>query len=230
MPFPTGYGGLLTLPNAFGSARQIVYQPVGMQPDVKQVANGIAVLERYRDRAEDIRQGGPLLATLYIADTARGIIWAARLDANGELEPGQTGCDATLQPNTLCEDAVFAAHPRLEGADGLWADADGSLWVAANSRQGIVRVDERGGVTEFFRNPLNAQRLRSSADTIDGNRHILEYPSNPVIVPASGPLEAPALCVASIDRGPRDNWPPAAGEIGGPGQDRGKISCFPGTK
>ena len=224
----TAYGGLLTIPNGFGSARQIVYQPVGMQPEVKQVANGIAVLEHYSDRAEAVRQGRPLLATLYIADTARGIIWTVRLDSNGDLEPGQTGCDPTLQPNTLCEDAVFVAHPRLEGADGLWADSDGSLWVAANSRQGIVRVSARGAVTEFFRNPLNSQLLRSSADTVEGNTHILEYPSNPVIVPASGPLSTPTLCVASIDRGPRDNWPPSAGEIGGPGQNRGKVSCFPG--
>jgi hypothetical protein len=223
----TAYGGLLNIPNSFGIARQVVYQPAGTQPEVKQAANGIAVVERYAEIADGVRRGRTLLATLYIADTARGAIWTARLDANGDLEPGQTGCDPTRQPNTLCEDAVFVAHPRLEGADGIWADSDGSLWVAANSRQGIVRVDTWGGVTEFFRNPLNSQLLRSSADTLEGNTHILEYPSNPVIVPANGPLGAPTLCVTSIDRGPRDNWPGTAGEIGGSGQDKGKISCFP---
>lgn len=226
----TAYGGRLTIPNAFGSARQIVYQPAGTQPEVKQAANGIAVLERYHEDAETVRQGPPLLATIYIADTARGIIWNARLDSRGDLEPGQVGCDPTLQANTLCEDAVFVAHPRLEGADGIWADSEGNLWVAANSRQGIVRVDRTGGVTEFFRNPLNSLLLRSSADAVEDNAHILEYPSNPVIVPASGPFGTPTLCVANIDRGPRDNWPPSAGEIGGPGQDKGKISCFAGTR
>ena len=39
--------------------------------DLQLVANGIAVLERYSDKAEDVRQGRPLLATLFIADTAR---------------------------------------------------------------------------------------------------------------------------------------------------------------
>jgi streptogramin lyase len=224
----TSYGGRLTIPNAFGSARQIIYQPAGTQPEVKQVANGIAVLERYSERAEAMRRGRPLLATVYIADTARGIIWNARLDSHGDLEPGQVGCDPTLQANTLCEDAVFVAHPRLEGADGIWADSDGDLWVAANSRQGIVRVDQSGRVEEFFRNPVNSMLLRSSADAVEDNVHILEYPSNPVIIPANGRSGAPTLCVVSIDRGPRDNWPPTAGEIGGPGQDKGKISCFAG--
>ena len=225
----TSYGGRLPIPNAFGSARQIVYQPVGMQPEVKQVANGIAVIERYSENAEGVRRGHALLATLYVADTARGIIWNARLDSQGDLEPGQVGCDPTLQSNTLCEDAVFVAHPRLEGADGIWADSDKNLWVAANSRQGIVRVDRTGRVEEFFRNPVNSLLLRSSADAVEDNVHILEYPTNPVIIPANGRLGSPTLCVTSIDRGPRDNWPPAAGEIGGPGQDKGKISCFAGT-
>jgi hypothetical protein len=34
------------------------------------------------------------------------------------------------------------------------------------------------------------------------------------------------VCVTSIDRGPRDNWPGTVGEIGGPGQHKGKIFCF----
>lgn len=222
----TLYGGKLTIPTAFGVGRQILNLPLGTQPEVKQVANGIAVSERYADVAQSVRQGAPLLASLYIADTARGALWTVRLDANGDLLPGQTGCDPTLQDNTLCEDALFLAHPRLEGADGIWLDADGILWVAANSRQAVAKVDAQGGVTEFFRNPLNSQLLRNSADTADGNTHILEYPSNPVIVPGSGPLGAPTLCVTSIDRSTRDNSPGAAGEIGGVGLGKGKISCF----
>jgi streptogramin lyase len=223
----TIYGGRLTFPNASGVGRQFVNLPVGTQTEVKQVANGIAVMEQYSEAAHTIGEGKPRYATLYISDTARGAIWAARLDRYGNLEPGQTGCDPTLQEDTLCEDAVLVAHPRLEGADGMLALADGSLWITANARQAIVRVDQRGVVTELFRNPLNSMLLRSSADTAEGNTHILEYPSNPVIVPGAGPSGEGTLCVTSIDRGPRDNWPGTVGEIGGPGQDRGKISCFP---
>jgi sugar lactone lactonase YvrE len=221
----TLYGGLLTIPTASGIGRQVVNLPVGIQPEVKQVANGIAVVERYGDAVHAIGLGQPALATLYVADTARGAIWAVQLDEHGDLVPGQTGCNPTLQDNTLCEDAVFVAHPRLEGADGMIVDADGSLWITANSRQGIVRVDRWRNVTELFRNPLNSQLLRSSADTAEGNRHILEYPSNPVFVPL-GRAGARTLCVTSIDRSTRDNWPGTAGEIGGPGQNRGKVSCF----
>ena len=222
----TIYGGRLDIPTTSGIGRQIVNLPVGTQSEVRQVANGIAVVERYDDATHAEGHGKPRLATLYIADTARGAIWAAHLDGRGDLAPGQTGCDPTLQENTLCDDALFVAHPRLEGADGMVVDRDGSLIVAANSRQALVRVDRWGNVTELFRNPLNSQLLRSSADTMEGNTHILEYPSNPVIVSAPGGGRTQTVCVTSIDRGPRDNWPGTAGEIGGPGQDRGKISCF----
>ena len=221
----TVYGGRLSLPNASGVGRQIVNLPVGTQAEVRQVANGIAVVERYNDAAHTAGQGRPPLSTLYVADTARGAIWAVRLDEDGELEPGQTGCDPTMQDNTLCEDAVFVAHPRLEGADGMIADESGTLWITANARQAVVTVDRSGRVNEVFRNPLNSLLLRSSADTNDGNTHILEYPSNPVFVPATPGLPS-TLCVTSIDRGPRDNWPGTVGEIGGPGQPRGKVSCF----
>jgi streptogramin lyase len=221
----TTYGGRLSVPNAFGIGRQIVYVPIGMNPEVKQVANGIAVVERSND--EGFAQGhGHSMVTLYVADTARGAIWAARLDEKGNLAPGQTGCDPTLQDNTLCEDALFVAHPRLEGADGMVADRNGNLLITANSRQAIVRVDRWGGVTELFRNPFNTQLLRSSADTDEGNTHILEYPSNPVIVRGAGGPHTSTLCVTSTDRPPRDNWPGNVGEIGGPGQNKGKISCF----
>jgi streptogramin lyase len=221
----TTYGGRMSVPNASGIGRQIVNLPVGMQAEVRQVANGIAVVERYDDAAHASGQGRPPLTTLYVADTARGAIWAVRLDERGDLAPGQTGCDPTLQEDTLCEDAVFVAHPRLEGADGMLADARGTLWITANARQAIVTVDRAGHVTEVFRNPFNSLLLRSSADTDEGNTHILEYPSNPVFVPAARGL-APTLCVTSIDRGPRDNWPGTVGEIGGPGQPKGKVSCF----
>jgi streptogramin lyase len=142
-----------------------------------------------------IRSG--LGATVYIADTARGALWRARLDSEGQLVNGQTGCDPTLQPNTLCDDALFTSHPRLEGADGIWTDWFGGLWVAANARQALVRVDRRGNVTEVFRNPVNSQLLRSSADTIEGNSHIFEYPTNPVIVPSRARPYIRTVCVSS---------------------------------
>jgi len=220
----TSYGGRLTSPTAAGIGRQIINVPFAMQPEVRVIANGIAVVDRYGDAAEE---GQPRFATLYIADTARGAIWAARLDEHGNLAGDQTGCDVTLQENTLCEHTLLIAHPWLEGADGMWPDDHGVLWVAANARQGIVKVDpRRRHLTEHFRNPVNAQLLRNSADTTEGNTHILEYPSNPVIVPAAGRSHARTLCVASSDRPGRDNWPGTVGEIGAPGQDKGKISCF----
>jgi sugar lactone lactonase YvrE len=210
----TSYGGRLSVPTASGIGRQILNAPAGPQVEVRAVANGIAAVARGH------------ATTLYLADTARGAVWAARLDEQHHLAPGQTGCDPTRQNNTLCEDVLFVVDPGLEGADGMWADPNGSLWVAANARQGLVRVDRWGHVSEHFRNPVNSELLRSSADTSDGDAHILEYPTSPVMVPGIAWLHPGALCVASTDRPGRDNWPGTTGEIGGPGQDRGKISCF----
>ena len=219
-------GGLLTVPATTGIGRQIVNVPFGSLGEVKAVANGIAVVEQPGELSPGATAKQPHSATVYVADTARGAIWAVRIDRHGELYTGQTGCDPTLQPDTLCEDALFVAHPRLEGADGIWADVDGALLVAANARQALVRVDRWGNVVELFRNPVNAQLLRSSADTVEGNSHILEYPTSPVIVPAVGQQGERTLCVTSSDRPARDNWPGTTGEIGGPGQGKGKISCF----
>jgi streptogramin lyase len=223
----TSYGGRLSVPTLSGIGRQIINVPFGTLAEVKVVANGIAVVERRDAGAHDAGEPQRDHATLFIADTARGAIWAARLDEHGNLAAGQIGCDATLQDDTLCEHALLLAHPWLEGADGIWADDREVLWVATNARQGIVRVDpRRRNVTEHFRNPVNAQLLRSSADTTEGNTHLLEYPSSPVIVPSTGRFHAGTLCVTSSDRPARDNWPGTVGEIGGPGQDKGKISCF----
>jgi hypothetical protein len=220
------YGGRLTAPTASGIGRFISNVPSGPQGEVKAVANGIAFVERSDDAARAIGQGKPKHSTLYIADTTRGALWAVLVDAHATLAPGQTGCDPTLQSNTLCDDAVFVAHPRLEGADGISVDRDGSFWVAANARQAIIRVDRWGTVFEAFRNPVNSQLLRSSADLPGDNTHLLEYPTNPVIVPTGGAHFARRLCVASTDRPGRDNYPGTVGEIGGPGQHKGKISCF----
>jgi sugar lactone lactonase YvrE len=222
----TTNGGRLGVPSAAGIGRQIINVPAGPQGEVRAVANGIAVVETNSGVAPGSGARNPHSATLFIADTARGAIWAVRLDERRTVVTGQTGCDPTLQVNTLCEHVLFIAHPRLEGADGIWTGSEGALLVAANARQGIVRVDRWGNVTELFRNPVNAQLLRSSADTLEGNTHILEYPTNPVIVPGEGERQGPTVCVTSTDRPGRDNWPGTVGEIGGPGQAKGKISCF----
>jgi hypothetical protein len=62
----TVYGGKMTTPTTLGIGRQIANLPAGMQSEVRQVANGIAVLERYSDDAEEVRRGRPLRATLYV--------------------------------------------------------------------------------------------------------------------------------------------------------------------
>jgi hypothetical protein len=74
-------------------------------------------------------------------------------------------------------------------------------------------------VKEIFRNPVNDARLRNSADSAEGNQHILEFPTSPF-------LSGNKFCVSSSDLNRRDNSPSTAGEIGGTGQDRGKISCM----
>lgn len=218
-------GGLVSFPSTSGFGKQFINVPLGTQPEVKAVANGIAVVATSGDLTPAATAGQPQSATVYVADTARGAIWAVRLDRHRDLAPGQIGCEPTLPDDALCDRVLFVAHPVLEGADGMAVDSDGSLIIAANGRQAIVRVDRWSRVTELFRNPVNAQLLRSSADNADGNTHILEYPTNPVLVP-TGYGKPATLCVTSLDRPGRDNWPGTTGEIGGPGQPKGKVSCF----
>ena len=87
---------------------------------------------------------------LLIADLARGAIWQATFDRNGNLK-SKTGCDTTFTPNTLCLDNVFVAHPYLEGAAGMALDRDGNIWVVAAERQAIVFVTKHGKVIGVFR-------------------------------------------------------------------------------
>jgi len=140
------------------------------------------------------------------------------------LDRGQVrspmGCDETFTPNTLCLSNIEVAHPLLEGVDGIALDRAGNIWSAANERNAIVVASRNGEVTEVYRNPVNAQGLRNSANTAEGNRHILEFPTSPY-------LNGFRLCVTSSDGDRRDNSPRAAGEIngGGPVGARGKISC-----
>ena len=160
------------------------------------VANGVAF-----DREGD----------MFIADTARGAIWRAQFDRQGNLQ-SRTGCDTTFTANTLCLDSVFVAHPYLEGADGIALDQAGNIWVDANERNAVLVVTRDGRITEVFRNLVNpATQLRNTGP--------LEFPTSPFLL---GDL----FCTANSDGNRRDNSPSTAGEIGGPGQPKGKISCM----
>ena len=144
---------------------------------------------------------------LVVADTARGALWDVRLDSAGRVT-SPVGCDETFTADTLCLDAVRVEHPALEGADGIALDAAGRIWVDANERNTIAVVDERGGVTEFFRNPVEESTSRRN----DGP---LEFPTSPVFLGRQ-------LCTTSSDGARRDNFPNTGGEVAG----NGKISCL----
>ena len=160
------------------------------------VANGVIVTRR---------------GNVIVADTARGAIWAVFVNNDGTIASSM-GCDTTFTANTLCMDNVLIAHPFLEGVDGIVQDVAGGIWGVSNERQAILYVspfyDE---VFEVFRNPPDAAtRLR--------NKGPLEAPTSPVLL-------GHKLCTANSDGNRRDNFPNTEGEIGGPGQDKGKISC-----
>ena len=192
--------------NAAGVGRSNgTLQPGNATPNPQPlVANGVAFDER---------------GDLYVADTARGAIWRVQFERDGSLR-SRTGCDTTFPADTLCMENVLVAHPQLEGADGIALDRAGTIWADANERNAVVVVTQ-GGVAEVFRNPVNTGGLRNSADTAEGNRHILELPTSPF-------LQGKRFCTASSDGNRRDNSPNSAGEVnsGGPVGSRGKISCM----
>lgn len=147
---------------------------------------------------------------LFIADTARGALWKVEFDSAGNVT-SRRGCDTTFTANTLCLDNVFVQHPVLDGADGIALDRQGNIWVAANERNAIGVVTPTGRVTEVFRNPPNAGLLR--------NEGPLETPTSPFLLGTT-------FCTSNSDGNRRDNSPSSAGEIGGTGQPKGKISCM----
>jgi len=159
---------------------------------------------------------------MFVIDSARGALWKIEFNRRENLK-SPVGCDSTFTPNTLCLSNVFVAHPILEGGDGIALDVAGNIWVDANERNAVAVVTKDGRVTEIFRNPVNANGLRSSADTAVGNKYILEFPTSPFI---TGKL----FCTANSDGNRRDNFPRTDGEIDGGGatvgKDLGKISCL----
>jgi sugar lactone lactonase YvrE len=147
---------------------------------------------------------------LFVADTARGAIWKVSFLHNGEIKNG-TGCDTTFAENTLCLGSIDVQHPQLEGIDGIALDRAGNIWAVANERNAVVVVSNRR-VVELFRNsPAAPALLRNTGP--------LEFPTSPFLLGRT-------FCTANSDGNRRDNSPNAAGEIGGTGQPRGKISCL----
>ena len=148
---------------------------------------------------------------LFIADTGRGAIWKVEIDRDGEVV-SPMGCDTTFTKNTLCLDNIFVMHTLIEGADGIVFDEAGNIWVDANERNAVVVVSPERKVTEVFRNP-------PSAMTSLRNEGPLEFPTSPFLL-------GHQFCTSNSDGNRRDNAPSTAGEIGGPGQPTGKISCM----
>jgi sugar lactone lactonase YvrE len=147
---------------------------------------------------------------MLIADTARGALWKVQFDPAGNVT-SRRGCDTTFTANTLCLENVFVAHPILEGADGIALDRQGNVWVDAGERNAIAVVTPSGRVTEVFRNPPNAAGLR--------NEGPFENDTSPFLLGTT-------FCTANSDANRRDNSPTTAGELGGTGQPKGKISCM----
>lgn len=144
-----------------------------------------------------------------MADTARGAIWKVELDRRGGLR-SRTGCDATFTANTLCLDAVFVAHPLLDGADGIALDRAGNIWVSVNERNAVAVVTRDGRVVEAFRDdPDPVTELRNTGP--------LEFPASPFLL-------GDRLCTSSSDGNRRDNSPSAPGEIAPGTAFQGKVS------
>ena len=199
----------------------------GVGRDVRTLPPGTITVTPTTRNAANTLGSQPLVANglafnkkgdLFNIDTARGALWKVEFDQHGNLK-SPTGCDTTFTANTLCLSNVFVAHPILEGGDGIALDREGNIWVDANERNAVAIVTRYGKVFEVFRNPVNSNGLRNSADTAVGNTHILEFPTSPFL---TGKL----FCTANADNNRRDNSPNTAGEIQPASPAIGKISCM----
>jgi sugar lactone lactonase YvrE len=193
----------------------------GVGRDVRTLPPGTITVTPTSRNAANTLGSQPLVANglafdrkgrLWIADTARGAIWRVHVRQSDKTILSPMGCDTTYTANTLCMDTVFVAHPFLEGADGLVLDVSGRMWVVANERNAVLFIYENGRVQEIFRNAPDATtKLRNTGP--------LESPASPV-------LAGNKFCTSNSDGNRRDNSPATAGEIGGSGQPRGKITCI----
>jgi sugar lactone lactonase YvrE len=185
---------------------------------IQPMVNGVGVGREARTLPPGTAQ--PLVAngvafdhdgSLLVADTARGALWRVELDRNGN-PLAATGCDSTFTANTLCLDNIWVQHVYLEGADGIALDRAGTVWAAANERNGLVVVTSNGDVSEVFRNPPDAgTNLRNGGP--------LEFPASPFLL-------GHTLCVTSSDGNRRDNSPNTAGEVRPASPAVAKISCL----
>ena len=192
----------------------------GVGRDARTLAPGAITVTPTSRNAQNALGSQPLVANglaftrrgnLFLADTARGALWLVRMDNNGNPLL-KVGCDTTFTANTLCMDHIWVQHALFEGADGLVLDEAGHIWVAANERNAIVVMASWGEVLEIYRNQPDAStKLRNTGP--------LESPASPVIIGRK-------FCTSNSDGNRRDNSPNTAGEIGGTGQPRGKITCL----
>jgi sugar lactone lactonase YvrE len=192
----------------------------GVGRDVRSLPPGTITVTPTSRNAANTLGSQPLVANglqftprgnLLIADSARGAIWLVRFRNDGTIT-ATMGCDTTYTENTLCLDNIYIAHPMLEGIDGFVLDIANNVWADANERNAVVFVSNWGWVVDVFRNPVDpVTKLR--------NLGPLETPTSPV-------LAGKRFCTANSDGNRRDNSPSTAGEIGGAGQPRGKISCM----
>ena len=199
----------------------------GVGRDIRDLPPGTITVTPTTRNAANTLGSQPLVANglafnrkgdLFNIDTARGALWKIEFDLYGNLK-SPTGCDTTFTANTLCLSNVVVAHPILEGGDGIALDRDGNIWVAANERNAVAIVTRQRKVFEVFRNPVNSAGLRNSADTAEGNTHILEFPTSPFL---TGKL----FCTSQSDGNRRDNSPNTAGQVSPNGPEIGKISCM----
>ena len=199
----------------------------GVGRDVRTLPPGTITVTPTTRNAANTLGSQPLVANglafnkkgdLFNIDTARGALWKIEFDRYGNLK-SPTGCDTTFTANTLCLSNVFVAHPILEGGDGIALDREGNIWVDANERNAVAIVTRDGKVFEVFRNPVNSAGLRNSADTAEGNTHILEFPTSPFL---TGKL----FCTSQSDGNRRDNFPNTGGQVSPTGPEIGKISCM----
>ncbi|HEX4782626.1 MAG TPA: hypothetical protein VH301_17850, partial [Usitatibacter sp.] len=189
--------------------------------DVRSLPPGTITVTPTSRNASNILGSQPLVANgvafdhlhnLYIADTARGALWRVHLK-NDSTPEMSTGCDETFPADTLCLSHVWFANPMLEGVDGIFLDELGNVWADANERNAVVYVfNFTRQAIDVFRNPVDAAtQLRNAGP--------LETPTSPVVV-------GHRMCTANSDSNRRDNFPSTGGEIGGPGEPKGKISCL----
>ena len=187
----------------------------GVGRDIRDLPPGTITVTPTTRNAANTLGSQPLVANglafnrkgdLFNIDTARGALWKIEFDRYGNLK-SPTGCDTTFTANTLCLSNVFVAHPILEGGDGIALDREGNIWVDANERNAVALVTRDGRVFEVFRNPVNFEPgLRNSGDHSEGNKHILEFPTSPV-------LTGKVFCTSQSDGNRRDNSPNTAGEV-----------------